>query len=130
MTIMQLQALIAARWGSATYVPDVDHPNHAALHLMKALGKVAAGLEQAEHRDGEVVNFEPQLADLVICSVRLAELWDIDLEHAIADRIDAKFPADVPPTVLIHKCKFVPAGAEAGSGWVCPECGTRTMTYA
>lgn len=93
MTLKELQATIEARWGSASYIVGVNHQNHAALHLMKALGKVSTSLEQTEHIGGDAVDVSPQIADLVICSARLAELLGFDLEDAVAKRIADKFPA-------------------------------------
>lgn len=93
MTLKELQAAIEARWGSASYVVGVNHQNHAGLHLMKALGKVATALEQAEHIGGEVGDVSPQIADLVICSARLAEMLGFDLEEAVSRRVADKFPA-------------------------------------
>lgn len=93
MTIGVLQGIIATRWGSATYLAGVNHQSHAALHLMKALGKITAYLEQAEHvavRE-EVTTISPQLADLVICAARLADLLNLDLETVVAARIAVKF---------------------------------------
>ena len=105
MTINELQVLIRERWGSASYRDGVDHKNHAALHLMKALGKVAAMLEQYEHRNGDVLDAAPQLADLVICAVRLADLEHFVLQAVIARRIADKFPIVVTPTKRSAKRK-------------------------
>ena len=92
MKLEQLQLEINARWGSASYIPHVDQDDHAILHLMKALGKIAASIEQTHHINGDVIGVRSQIADLVICSSRLASLREIDLEEAVRNRLAEKFP--------------------------------------
>ena len=72
MKLRELQDEIEARWGSASYRPGTDHTDHAVLHLVKALGKIATSVEQGHHIKGEAIDVRKQVADLVICSARLA----------------------------------------------------------
>lgn len=92
MNLGELQDEINARWGSAAYKPGVQHADHAVLHLMKALGKISASVEQASHINGEEIDVRKQVADLVICSVRLASLLGYDLQTDVEKRLAEKFP--------------------------------------
>ena len=93
MNLSELQNEIEMRWGSASYKKGVQHADHACLHLMKALGKVSAMLEQTHHVDGDESDVSPQIADLVICSARLASILSIDLAEIVDKRLADKFPA-------------------------------------
>ena len=93
VTLQTVQNQINARWGSASYQDGVNQQSHAALHLMKALGKVAAMLEESEHKGPKPpVDIRPQVADLVICAARVAQLLGMDLQTAVEKRIEEKFP--------------------------------------
>ena len=92
MKLEQLQQEIDARWGSASYKPGTDHKDHAVLHLMKALGKIAASTEQTHHINGDDLDVRKQVADLTICSARLASLLGLDLQVLVKDRLAEKFP--------------------------------------
>ena len=92
MNLRELQNEIDARWGSASYRANIQHADHAVLHLMKALGKIATLLEQTHHIDGDEPDVKKQVADLVICSARLASLLGFDLQVDVADRLAEKFP--------------------------------------
>jgi hypothetical protein len=72
---------------------------HALLHLDKAIGKLSAMVEEADHR--HVQDFEPfpvgdvekYLADVVICALRMAETnpsGHVDLERSVLARIQTK----------------------------------------
>lgn len=68
---------------------------HALLHVTKALGKLAAVVNDAEHGGSEFTpeEVDPYVADLVICALRLANTCPgrvIDLEAAVLDRIEGK----------------------------------------
>ena len=93
MNLAELQKEIHARWGSASYETGVNHQDHAVLHLMKALGKIATATEQNHHINGEVIGVRAQVADLVICSSRLASLLGLDLKDIVEGRLAEKFPA-------------------------------------
>jgi hypothetical protein len=68
---------------------------HALLHVMKATGKLVEMVEEADHGGQFFVipDVEKYLADLVICTVRLAITapnGPFDLEKAVLDRIERK----------------------------------------
>jgi hypothetical protein len=95
MRIDELQAEVNRRWGSQEGNPcsESSEAGHALVHLMKALGKVASAVNDAEHekrvlRPDEV---EKYLADLVICSARLGN-GVVDLNEACHKRLGEKFP--------------------------------------
>lgn len=74
---------------------------HALLHVHKAGGKLAAVIDDAEHKGSE---FKPEevdkyLADLVICALRMANTCPgrvIDLERIVIDRINEKNNVKLP----------------------------------
>lgn len=67
---------------------------HALVHVVKAAGKLAAMIDDHDH--GRVVedpNVPKYLADLVICSIRMANVapgGKIDLQEAVEARISQK----------------------------------------
>lgn len=71
---------------------------HAHLHLMKAAGKLLEMIEEADHSEEPLGCFPEEkvakyLADLVICTVRMAgknPSGNVDLERAVFDRIEDK----------------------------------------
>lgn len=68
---------------------------HALLHVHKAAGKLAAVINDAEHGGSEFKpeEVDPYIADLVICSLRMANTCPgriIDLEAAVIERIEKK----------------------------------------
>lgn len=68
---------------------------HALLHVTKAAGKLAAIIDNAEHGGSEFKpeEIDPYVADLVICSMRMANTCPgrhIDLETAVIERIEKK----------------------------------------
>ena len=92
MKLEQLQYEIEKRWGSASYKMGVQHADHAVLHLMKALGKIATLLEQTHHVNGDEPDVKGQVADLIICATRLASLLGLGLEEIVEARLAEKFP--------------------------------------
>lgn len=68
---------------------------HALVHVQKAIGKLAALVNDAEHAGCE---FKPEetdryVADLVLCALRMANTCPgrvIDLQRAVEDRIETK----------------------------------------
>lgn len=118
-----LQAELAKLWTHDTYSPafcnnPVPHKDmqHALLHVVKAAGKLAAIIEEAEHGAGKYPTFNlyPQselaklLADLVICACRMAStapMGSIALGAAVVDRINTKMGAHlaVPVTPAHHQ---------------------------
>jgi len=93
MDLKKLQQKVNGWWASQTDNPcHGSDAHHALVHMMKALGKVASAMNDAEHeeralRSGEVDKY---LADLVICAARLG--GDVvDLDEACALRIAEKF---------------------------------------
>ena len=68
---------------------------HALLHVMKAAGKLAAAVNDAEHGGSEFLpeEIDPYVADLVVCALRMANTNPgriIDLQRAVEDRIEGK----------------------------------------
>jgi hypothetical protein len=72
---------------------------HALLHVMKAGGKLAALLDQAEHEGVDWANAGQRretaklVADFVICALRMSNTCPdgaIDLQRAVEDRLTAK----------------------------------------
>lgn len=68
---------------------------HALLHVSKALGKLAAAVNDAEHAGNEFKpgDIDGYVADLVVCALRLANTCPgrmIDLQGAVENRIERK----------------------------------------
>ena len=68
---------------------------HALLHVQKACGKLAAVVNDAEHKGSEFTPDEVDcyVADLVVCALRMANTCPgrtIDLQKAVVDRIEGK----------------------------------------
>ncbi len=94
-------------WGSlgteaeAAKFPHTDM-QHALLHVVKAIGKLAERIEDADHGRGnfQAVDVKRLLADIVICALRMADVNPddaIDLERAVIDRVQEKNGADSFP---------------------------------
>jgi hypothetical protein len=95
MNIKTLQEEINSRWSHQLNNPchrSAD-PNHALVHITKAVGKLASALNDAEHENRKVVAAEvaKYLADVVICAARFANDM-VDLEDACVSRLTEKFP--------------------------------------
>jgi len=73
---------------------------HALLHVLKAAGKLATVVNDAEHGGSE---FKPEevdkyVADFVVCALRMANTCPgrtIDLQRAVEDRIEVKNQAEL-----------------------------------
>jgi len=73
---------------------------HALLHILKAAGKIAAVVNDAEHGGSE---FKPEeidrfIADLVVCALRMANTCPgrtIDLQRSVQERIEQKNDAEL-----------------------------------
>ncbi len=68
---------------------------HALLHIMKAAGKLAAVVNEAEHggNDFNPDDVDKYVADMVVCALRMANTCPghiIDLQQAVQDRIENK----------------------------------------
>lgn len=68
---------------------------HASVHVSKANGKIAAFIDDLDHRreSTEQARIADYLADLVICALRMANTFPgekIDLQAAVERRISAK----------------------------------------
>ena len=97
MEIKKLQDEVNRRWALQLGYPchrSAD-ANHALIHMMKAVGKIASALNDAEHeyRPFYAEEVERYLADLVICAVRFAGTA-VDLEKSCVIRLEEKFPID------------------------------------
>jgi hypothetical protein len=94
MDIKKLQEEVNARWGSQENNPcHGSDPNHALVHMVKALGKVASALNDAEHeeRAPRAEEIDKYLADLVICAARFG-YGIVDLDAVCVARLEEKFP--------------------------------------
>ncbi len=68
---------------------------HALIHVFKAAGKLAALVNDAEHKGCAFTReqTDPYVADLVICALRMANTCPgraFDLEEATVNRLEAK----------------------------------------
>lgn len=99
-TVASLQA--ALPWGAHGYNrafqartdPQRD-AGHALLHIAKATGKLADLLDAWDHDPAQPPP-DKYLADLIICTLRLANTWPggrVAMERALANRLAEKFPA-------------------------------------
>lgn len=75
--------------------PKTRDFQHTLLHVMKTVGKLATMVEEVDHGNAsfDYKEVEKYLADVVICTIRLAiknPSGTIDLEQAIFDRIEKK----------------------------------------
>lgn len=105
--IKAVQDSLPRWWNDSTYPDEFNNApaphrsyTHALGHAMKALGGLAALSDALDHRrmakhganDPEVDAFEANagkwLADLVICSARMAEQLGIDLDEQAQHRIN------------------------------------------
>jgi hypothetical protein len=85
-------------YGEAFKQSSVPHKDfeHALIHIMKAAGKLSAMVDDADHNRPNsfpIENVQKYLADLVICSMRMANTSPsglIDLWNAVIDRIESK----------------------------------------
>jgi hypothetical protein len=106
--IKTVQASLPKWWKDSTYPDEFNtqpaphrHYTHALTHAMKALGGLSALSDALDHsrmnkhgadRDAEAEGFRVDagkwLADLVICSTRMAEQLGIDLDSRVQQRIN------------------------------------------
>lgn len=82
---------------------------HALLHVRKAEGRLSEMVEEADHggQPFKISDVEKYLADLVICTVRLAlksPNFPIDLEKAVLDRIEQKMGVRLEPHAQPSGC--------------------------
>lgn len=109
MEIRKLQDEVNARWASQdTNLCHRSDTNHALVHMMKALGKVASATNDAEHekRALRADEVEKYLADLIICATRFAN-GITDLDAACAARLAEKFPT-APKNLRVPREGFEP----------------------
>ncbi len=94
MDIDDLQREVNARWGNQSHNPcHRSDANHALVHMVKALGKIATAVNDSEHerRPLHAWEIEKYLADLVICATRFAS-DGVNLNDAVVTRLAEKFP--------------------------------------
>lgn len=94
MDLEKLQEEVNTRWDKQIDNPchRSAGPNHALVHMTKALGKIASALNDAEHEGGPLdVKVEKYLADLVICAARFSHGANVDLNVACLNRLAEKF---------------------------------------
>ena len=102
---MQSQLPWTVRYHRDFRASPVQHKDfaHALLHVQKATGKLASVINDAEHGGSQ---FKPEdidrfVADLVVCALRMATTCpgrNIDLQHAVEDRIQSKNQAELHGT--------------------------------
>lgn len=102
LTLREIQERLTTGWadtyGALFRASPVAYKDlqHAHLHVMKALGKLAALIEEADHDYATTFPKEEvakYLADLVICAHRMANknaTGPIDMEAAILARMEVK----------------------------------------
>jgi hypothetical protein len=104
-TLAQIQGAIpwgdlyTAEFKASQEAEGHRHLLHAVVHAQKALGVLAAFVEQFDHARAAPLSDIPrrQLADLVICAARIANTSQVSLERAIIERLMEKNPGWVPP---------------------------------
>lgn len=99
-TIKEIQDTLpwSIAYGEAFKASPVDYKDfqHALIHIVKAAGKLSAMIDDLDHdRLGPLGCSETPkyLADLVICSIRMANvspIGKIDLQEAVEARISQK----------------------------------------
>lgn len=85
----------------------VEHKDfqHALIHVMKASGKLASIVNDAEHGGTNWLDtkIDDYLADLVICALRMANTVPgrkVDLARAVVSRIETKNQIVLDPHAL------------------------------
>src|SRR5437867_1906591 len=66
---------------------------HDLMHVMKSLGRVAAECERADHgaeRRLQKDELAKEVADFVICALRIANLEGFDLHDAVVNAIESR----------------------------------------
>lgn len=93
MDLKKLQHEVNVRWEKQNNPCHGSDPNHALLHMTKAMGKLASALNDAEHehRKLRADEIDKYLADLVICAARLGHNV-VDLDEVTSSRLVEKFP--------------------------------------
>lgn len=111
MSDLSLRTLQGLPWDMSAYRQEfLANPmahrdfEHALAHVEKAMGRLWAMVEEADHKSGVMTSsFSRQdvskyLADLVICAVRLANMnpsGPINLESAVIARAKDKLGVDL-----------------------------------
>lgn len=99
MTLRELQTSLpwTTHYHRDFRASPVSHKDfgHALAHVVKAAGKLAAVVNDAEHGGSEftVDEVDPYVADLVICALRMANTCPgrtFDLLQAVTNRIEQK----------------------------------------
>lgn len=91
-TVPYSTAVVEAATRGLTHV----YGSHAVLHAMKSVGKLAALFEAFDHRndydpnEDEIVAMAAASADLVTAALRLANLYQFDLEDTLILRVGEK----------------------------------------
>jgi hypothetical protein len=101
MEIKDLQHEVNGRWDAQENPCAKSDPNHALLHMTKALGKVASALNDAQHERRDLLpgEVDKYLADLVICAARFGA-GIVDLGAACEARLAEKFPLEKLPKIV------------------------------
>jgi len=99
MTIAEIQEHVRLAWTNETYSKEfngsgISHKDfgHALLHVMKAAGKLAAIVDDADHGKTNTDQAGKLLADLVICAARAANCSGYALGVCVDQRLKEKLP--------------------------------------
>lgn len=68
---------------------------HAMLHVLKAVGKISAVINDAEHGGSDFLpaEIDNYVADLIVCAIRMGNTCPghiIDLQRVVIERIETK----------------------------------------
>lgn len=113
LTLSEIQEDLHRTWTLESYsaefraitLPYRDF-QHSLHHVDKALGKLSAMVEEADHNPESAFPIQKSanyIADLVICAIRLASkhpYGEIDIEKAVIDRIREKSDAIIKRAAL------------------------------
>jgi len=72
---------------------------HDLLHVMKAVGRMAAECEKADHvmKGVSYPTFRDNLPDLVICALHIAQYVGVDLETEVIATMERHNGVQIPP---------------------------------
>ena len=70
---------------------DVNHDvNHTMMHLIEEIGELAKQInnKNIRHIEQDKANIEEELADILLLTIRLANIYNVDTERAIIGKIN------------------------------------------
>ena len=102
MTLKELQEHVRIGWTNASYSREFNQSGlphkdfgHALLHVVKAAGKLAAIVDDADHGKPCGDDVGKYVADLVIIAARAANCAGISLDDIVGTRLALKVPPPV-----------------------------------